>query len=285
MSLKNPWRGLLLKVEDLPTLPPFVLRLIQVLNDDGSTAKDMELVIRQDPALSSKILRLANSTFFGLSGKVGALDHAIVLLGTRYIQALAVSVSIVDTQAYRRAKGRLPLESYWIHSFACAWVCNRLMLWGGVPQMEEAFVSGLLHDLGKPILWIYQEELYTEVMDLIRTRDVETHVAETQVFGFNHAELGGELVRWWKLPREITSCVRDHHNGNGLEPAVVLVQLADFVAKLAGFTDGLNPNNSVGSGPPGILQYLDRNKVQELVEELRERPEEIQEVVMLLHGE
>jgi putative nucleotidyltransferase with HDIG domain len=283
---ESQFRELIFDLEGIPTLPVFVHRLLNTIQDDCSTTQDLEQIIRQDPAMSSRILRVANSSFFGFPGQVGSLERAILLLGTRYIQALAVSISLVDNQAYRNAKNRLPLEPYWIHSFSCAWVCNRMIDAANfTAAKEKAFISGLLHDLGKPLLWIYQGDAYEEVVKKIQEVPSETHAVEQELLGLHHGKVGGELARWWKFPREIYEAIERHHDETPEEPAARLVQVADRVVNRAGFTDGLNPNpldrpfSEVD--PDGVeSELLDR-----LVLDLQQQPDEIIDIVRLLHAE
>jgi|Deesub1362A_J573_1020465.scaffolds.fasta_scaffold00324_31 putative nucleotidyltransferase with HDIG domain len=280
------FREMILSVEELPSLPSVVQKLMSALQKEEVTAQDLEHIVATDPAISSRILKVANSAFFGRSGRVKTLDQAIVLLGTKLVQALAVSVSILDILHYRQKVLDLPLETYWFHSFAVAWTVHRLTQ--TVSRGEEdpgvAFMAGLLHDLGKLLLWIYGYEEYRKVLTSLSTGDMEAVEAERRVLGTDHAEVGGELVRWWKLPKEIEVAVRDHHEEGSDLALTRLVKLADYAAHEAGYEDGLR---SYGARQPPRLRSLEPlspQGLETLIEGLRKQPGEIEEVARLLLG-
>jgi HD-like signal output (HDOD) protein len=278
-------REIPLDLDGIPSLPIFVQQLLIALQDEDSRAQDLVRIIRQDPAMSSRLLRVANSSFFGRSGRVGTLDRAIVLLGGRFIQALALSICLIDTVVYKKTEGQVPWEAYWIHSFACAVACHRLVQLKAVEGIQdEAFLSGLLHDIGKPILWIFQAKPYQQVVKKIQEEGHETHHVEKELLGVHHGEVGGAVAEWWKLPRGIQEAVRNHHGGDIALPSANLVQVGDHVAYRAGFSDGLQCVDSKLSIAFGASIRGSNGIVDGLVQELRERPQEIQEMVDLLCG-
>ena len=270
----------LVELESLPTLPVFVQRLLGVLQEDSSTAKGLEMIIEKDPAISARILRVANSSFFGMSGRVATLERAITLLGTRLIQSLALSVSLLDTLAYDREVGQLPWKAYWIHSFACASACTKLVQIGVHTEVkEEAFMCGLLHDLGKPLLWLFQADAYQKVLNKIQQDGTDAYLAESAVLGFHHGEIGGEVTKWWKLPKAIHSAILYHHEASPSELAAQLVKLADWAAKSEGFCDHLGFVSPTPNQPAGAANL---DQMAEVAEYLKEKQDEIKEIAELL---
>jgi HD-like signal output (HDOD) protein len=277
--------GNLLFLEEIPTMPVFVQRLLKALQEENVTAEGLVRIIRQDPVISARLLRVANSAFFGLSHRVGTLERAIVILGTRFVQALALSVSLLDTLAYHRTAGHLPWDRFWIHSFACAWLCNRMVHEGIFSTVnEEAFTCGLLHDLGKPILWVHHAMAYQEILTKIHEEGLETHVAEKALLQVHHGEIGGELASWWKLPDDIQSAMRGHHDDECESPSTSIVKVADWIANWEGYSDGLNPNGAKTTLNPKTLAMVSPGTLADLGEALQEKNEELQDVVNLLHS-
>jgi HD-like signal output (HDOD) protein len=276
---------ILLSLDDIPTIPVVVQRLLMALQEETLAAKDLERIIRADPVISARILRVANSSFFGLSNKVGTLERAIVLLGVRFVQALALGVSLVDTLAYRRSVGRVPWKDFWLHSFACAWLCNRLGSQKPYSAFkEEAFVCGLLHDLGKPVLWVHQAEAYQRILTKINEDELEAHAAERTLLQVHHGEVGGELARWWKLPVDIQQAIGDHHQEVPSNKPARLVKVADWVAHHEGFSDGLNPRCTKPPLESEVLTQLPPSILEDLAEDLKGKHQEIEEVVNLLNS-
>jgi HD-like signal output (HDOD) protein len=280
--LPSTLREVLLDIEGLPTLPVFIQHLLGALGEEDHTAEDLEKFIIKDPAISARILRVANSSFFGLQGRVGSLKHAIVLLGTPLIQSLALSTSLIDVLAYNKTVGYVPWRAYWIHSFACAWVCQRLVQRGFYREVnKEAFICGLLHDLGKPVLWIYEAVAYQEVLRKMQLAGLDAHMAETEVLGAHHGEVGGELAVWWKLPETIQEAIRYHHEGFSEKPAASLVQLADKLASSEGFCDEFQPRGSIAAGI-GMSTTISAAQLAQVIEELRGKHNEIRDVAEFL---
>jgi HD-like signal output (HDOD) protein len=233
--------------------------------------------------MSSRLLKVANSAFFGLSGKVDTLDRAIVLLGNQFIQALAMSISVVDVFSYSQDVGRVPWNEYWFHSFACGWVCQRLVREGFITEMgDEAFLSGLLHDIGKPILWNCEPIAYQEVIKRTREASLTTYEAESAILGFDHSQVGGYLGERWRFPQAIVDAIREHHETQPITPSARLVQVSDWVTHNAWFSDGLNPTNSAHFMSPVPVGDLGLCILTEVGKELVGRNNEIQALVQLL---
>jgi putative nucleotidyltransferase with HDIG domain len=269
--------------DGIPTLPIFVERLLETINEDFFTAQDLEKIISQDAAMSAKMLKIANSALFGLSGMVGTLGHAIVLLGTKFIQALAIGLPLIDAGIYEKSGGPIPWRHFWSHSFATAWTgfrCVQLRYLTGVK--EDAFVIGLLHDIGKPILWMYRAEEYQDVIELVGRGNRCLPSAERTVLGFDHAELGGELANYWSLPESIYVAIASHHDEPTDDVGAALIQMADYVAHAAGFADGIRTADTAPTLAPDVAERIGQRNLQALICELQEKHSEVGEMVSLL---
>lgn len=194
----------------LPTLPTVAIELLELAKNDATEIADVVAAIQTDPAISAKILKAANSSFFGLRSKVTSLDRAVPLLGTTVVTSLALSFSLVDTSMQ---KGKLAeyYNEYWKQSLVQASVSESLAR-KYYPRMQgEYFLTGLLIDLGQLAMLKTISEEYLPVLNDCREQDKPLCQAETETLGINHAQIGAELMNRWSLPEEISRSAEIHH--------------------------------------------------------------------------
>ncbi|MEF8702059.1 MAG: HDOD domain-containing protein [Candidatus Accumulibacter sp. UW26] len=194
-------------VYEVPTLPSIVIQALKVMQDPDSDARAVERVIIHDPAISSKILRVANSAFFGFSRRVGTIAEAVRILGFTNVQGMLISVGAFD--AFRTE--RLNLVDFWQHSIATATAARFLS-----PRVnrspDEAFMAGLLHDIGKLILALQAESTYRQVLELKRESAMSSVEAEQTLFEFTHPEVGQMVAERWDLPARYVAAIAHHHD-------------------------------------------------------------------------
>jgi HD-like signal output (HDOD) protein len=269
--------------DGIPTLPIFVQQLTETLEEDFFTAQDLERIISQDAALSARILRIANSALFGLPAMVGTLSHAIVLLGTKFIHVLALSIPLIDSVMYKKSGGPIQWESYWTHSFACAWACSNSVKAGYCSgTKEEAFICGLLHDIGKPILWTYLSDGYREVIKRIEEGECELVEVEKEILGIDHAEVGGELTNLWNFPETISVAIASHHDVFIEDQDIVAVQLGDYIANAAGLSDFTRTEDALPPLSDQVVDCISEGVLDDFVHELKNQGDEISGLVKLL---
>jgi len=219
------------EIEDLPTLPDILNRVTAVANDPDSSASDMAKVIATDGSLSAKVLRLANSPAYGFSREISDIQQAIALLGFRETQALAVTVSIFDHLIDRTV---LDFREYWKHSYACATLAKLISFSQKAGGKEYAFISGLLHDIGKVLLAMEMRAKHKDAYELHVDTGIPILEAEEKVMGITHAEAGYLLAEHWLLPTAVAKAIRYHHSPN-MEPEsagpATTVYLADLFCK------------------------------------------------------
>lgn len=241
---------------DLMPLPFVAAELAQVAADGMSDARQMASTIQRDPALTARVLRMANSAFFTGRGRVQTVSEAAVRLGTRELRQMALAISVV--QSHDGAGKELPLDAVglWKHSLGCAVVARELASAGGRAAPESAFLAGLLHDVGKMLFNEHFGREYVDVLAAARKGSTALHSHETDRLTLNHAEAAGPLLERWRLPAPLADPILHHHRswealraeaGEGRDPAVTyLVKLADVLAKACG----------VGDGGDGTLEYV-----------------------------
>ncbi len=198
------------EMEELPTLPQVLVGVSRVASDPTSSAADLAEVILKDQALTMKVLRVANSARYGVTAqRITTVSRAVVLLGFQSVRAIAVGLGAYQLLSALRRGGGV-LRSFWLHAVATAVVCQELaeLLRYEVP--EEAFVAGLLHDVGKLVLAEHDPKAAARVYDA-PARGPELLREETRAFGVNHVEVGAELARRWELPDVLVRAIEHHH--------------------------------------------------------------------------
>ena len=229
------------QVESLPKLPDTTMRLIRVINDPASTFQQIVEVIRFDQTVTTELLRLCNSAYFGLARHISSIDDAVRYVGTAKLMQLVMAA---HTQALlgpaQSGYGLMP-GSLWAHSvgvaLACEAVANRL----GLKEKGLLFTVGLLHDIGKIVLNEFIGEQYADIAQLVNQKGIPFQEAEREVLGVTHPEIGELMAKRWNLPNPIPCCIRYHHEPTALptpDPIIDVLHLADTTCLLLGVGGG-----------------------------------------------
>jgi len=197
------------EVSALVSLPDAVVRLLELIDDPHSGNSEIAEVVLHDPGLAASILKLVNSAYYGFSSKIGSVSHAINLIGRNELRNVAMAAGMAE--AFKDIPPNLvDMHTFWFNSVTCATIARLLAERCGYPQ-EALFIPGLLHAIGRLVLYIRRPEQYREVLAVSGDRsEREINAAEARVFGFDHAELGAELARQWKLPSRLQTILKYH---------------------------------------------------------------------------
>lgn len=191
--------------------PEIYMRITQALDDPMSNAKDIANIIEQDPSLSIRMLKIVNSAFFGFPATVKTIDHAISILGNREISMLVMTTSVVEKFS-TMPNSILDMKEFWAHSLETALFAKFLAdKHPKKRQLSSVFISGLLHDIGRLIIYMKAPDLARAAALMVKAGGVTEVSAETTTLGFNHAELGGALLTMWKIPESIQCAAAFHH--------------------------------------------------------------------------
>jgi len=217
-------------MRNLPPLPEVTRQLMSVLNNDNASANDVAKVLSSDPALAGKVLKLVNSSFYGVPKEVTTISRAVVILGFTGIRNLALGFGSVE--ALQKMGGGMDMHDFWSHDLANGAACQAL-----VPYLdrrmdpEEAFIAGLMHDIGAYVLATAVPDLYQSILN---DRQGDRLARESAEIGLAHTQVGQGLLQFWQLPESFADAARYNHDvataTDGQRPLTNLVGLADVMA-------------------------------------------------------
>ncbi len=219
----------------LPSLSAIYIQINEAINNPGSSASDIADVISKDTSLSARLLKIVNSPFYGFPSKIDTLFRAVTILGTKQLSALALGINIV--KVFKSIPSDLmDMQSFWEHSVACGIIARITAGYKKIQSTERLFVAGLLHDIGRLILYRYAPTHARKALLSAQKGSSLLYAAEAEILGFDHTRIGGLLLKKWKLPLSLENSVTYHHSPlrskDGLEPAIVHV--ADIVTNALG---------------------------------------------------
>ncbi|MDP4029718.1 MAG: HDOD domain-containing protein [Gallionella sp.] len=272
-------------VGGLVTLPNVFIRINQLVEDPNSSTADIAKAVSQDPSFTVRLLRVANSPFYGFSSTIDTVAKAVSVIGTSQIRNLALSMSVARTFA-GLPNNLVSMDNFWHHSLYCALTARILARQARKCDPEAVFTAGLLHDIGELIIFNRLPEQAKEALLLVldQVDDLPVYQAERQVIGFDHAQVGGELARQWNLPPLLEECIAYHHSIGEAKRhprETALVHLANILAQMAEL-DTLNSDDvSAIDTHAWELTGLDEAVIELVV---REAQEEVVEAEKLFLG-
>ncbi|MEI6514242.1 MAG: HDOD domain-containing protein [bacterium] len=229
------------KTQDLPTMPEAALRVVRLANDEDIPNLTIARALANDQGLAARILRLANSAYYGLPHEVSTLNDAVMLLGTRTIRHMALLASTFPWLAKELSGYDLAPAMLWRHSFTVAIGAEIIAKQTRSVSPDEAFTAGLLHDIGKVVMSMWMKDMLPEMLKKVREENIPFNDSEYNSFGFTHADVGGHLASQWNLPESLVKAVTNHHCPDRVDSTSSLTQIthiADAVALSIGIGIG-----------------------------------------------
>jgi HD-like signal output (HDOD) protein len=246
-------------VASLSTLPEVTTQIIRTVEDKNSSAQTLHKIVSHDPALVMRVLKVVNSAFYGLPGQIASIDRAIVMLGLNAVKNIAVAASL--GQMFRGVKlcEGFTAKDLWTHCVAVACAARDLAKQAKLPVADEAFLAGMIHDIGLLIALQTWPEKLRAACEQARTSGRRFIDVENEILGVNHQQLGQALCEKWNFPRSCALVAGHHHDAAGTaesQLAVVgVVAVADSLVAMAGvgFTltrlhDPVDPALAAGLG-------------------------------------
>lgn len=231
MTTFNPvdLRNRIEKLGDLPTLPHVVQRLAAMIGRPTVSTEEIGSIIEKDQVLAAKVLRLANSPFYGFPSRIGSVAHAVIVLGLNVVKGLTLCASALSIM---KDAG---MDQLWRHSLGVAITANLLATRLEIKNPEELFVAGLLHDIGKVVLYVKWPEVGTGIKSVLQAGgDRLLFDVEKDVTGLSHADIGGYLANAWHLPITLREPILYHHDPALAKEAAqqtAIVHVADILVK------------------------------------------------------
>jgi HD-like signal output (HDOD) protein len=248
------------KLADLPPLPTVVTKIMETVNDPNTSAEDLNKLISLDQGLSSKMLRIVNSAYYGFPKRISTLTHAVVILGFNTVRNLVLGVSAFGMLAPKGPSAGLNRGLFWEHAVATA-VAASVIAKKRKPKtrqvIEEAFLVGLLHDFGKLFLDCYFPVQYAVTLAFAQRQGVSVSQAEQTVLAIDHAFVGKKIGEHWNFPPSIVAALASHHvplESSEFFESMAIVHAADYYAWLSG-----HPSLEKGAQPemdPRVQEWL-----------------------------
>lgn len=273
---------LLTTIQGLPTFPNAAAELFEVTADPKASSGEVAEIVERDPALTTAVLRVANSARFGLSRRVTGVRHAVTLLGRTHVRNLAVAAATTTVLPRRLPGYDLTATEFFRHSVATAVLATEVAKAADIDAHELTFLGGLLHDIGKLAVTAYLKQ---ETTIEIAPGSLATLAGERAVLGLAHTEVAAMLARHWQLPEIVALVAEQHHDPNAVDhPAlsvlISLVHVGDVLAY------SIDPPRGSTSAPelqldPQVKERLELedDRLAAIVEASRDRIEAMVELV------
>jgi putative nucleotidyltransferase with HDIG domain len=220
------------KVTEIGSLPEITTRIVQIVEDPKSTAHDMHEIVRSDPALAAKVLKVVNSAFYGLPSQISSLDRAIVMLGLSAVKNIALAASLSRLFRPGALSERFAVRDLWTHCISVG-VCTRMIAEASFGQAEEAFVGGLVHDVGLLVEYQLFPDKLREVSNRCEASTQNFLIAEREIIGADHTVFGATIAARWKFPLSLRNAITFHHDPSTLRPeykrVLTAIQVADTI--------------------------------------------------------
>jgi HD-like signal output (HDOD) protein len=238
-------------VGELPPMPQTIFKAREILQDPTSSIKDLAEVLETDPAIAAQVLKMANSPYYGMSGKVSSLQNASVVLGQKVIGELLTMAGASSILGNTLEGYGLEAGFMWRHSLGVAFASKNIASMKHPSLTNDAFTAGLIHDVGKLVLDPYIVERKKTFESFMNDGQKSFLEAEKSILGFSHSEIASELCKVWGVPASLSKAIQFHHDPalSNNDPLTYIIHTADALAMMTG----------LGLGVDGILYELDQN--------------------------
>ncbi len=268
------WKPILEKLNDIPTLPVVATRVTELINDPNSSSADIADVLKKDQVLTAKVLKLINSPYYGIPGEVTDVKRALAYLGFNTLAQLVLSVSVISVFSDNK-NSRFSMQSFWKHALGTAVASEVIAKRIGYPKPEECFTCGLLHDIGKVVLFQIAPNEFLRVVEKAEAEKISFYEAEKILEVPTHGYLGEYIANKWRLPMVIRASIRYHHVDvrpmqtilDSIKKAIQVVALANQLVVKENI--GFSGNASGGQVTADVMDPLMLNEAD--VKEISEK--------------
>ena len=269
---RDDLRHLIMNTRDLPAMPHVASKVLELSGDPNTSAVRLQQVISDDQAMAARILKIANSAMYACSRKIKTLTEAIVMLGFNSIRSLVVTSAARNLYTANGVRMGLKERLLWEHSIGAACACRLLVQLESPHLAEEAFLAGLMHDIGKLVLNQQAAERFDEIVQTVYNESSRFAETERALLGFDHAEVGALLVNKWKLSPVLESIIADHHSPDTFSvdnPLLLHLDLANEICHQQGIGFVHDETVDLLSLPSNQLLGYDAGTLANVVDKLR----------------
>ncbi len=230
-------REMILNTKDLPAMPHVASKVLELSSDPNTSAQQLQNVIADDQAMTARILKIANSAMYACSRKIKTLTEAIVMLGFNSIRSLVITSAARNIYLSNNQRMGLKERLLWEHSVGSAFACKLLAKRRYPGLSEEAFLTGLMHDIGKLVLNMQAAEQFDEIVQIVYNENRSFVETEHELLGFDHTEVGALLINKWKLSPLMEEVIAHHHDPSVFSrenPLLLFLDLANNLCKKLG---------------------------------------------------
>ncbi len=276
-------------IENLPTLSVITTRLLELLKKPSVSMNEISKLMEHDLSITAKVLRVANSPYYGFRQRIDTLKMALVVLGVNETSNIILGFSMFDSFNKSEANAHFDINKFWEHSAITAYISQYFGKKLGIRFHGEEFTAGLMHDIGKLITAQYFPSEINNIFNFFNNNDVELYEAEERTFGITHMQMGFWLANKWKLPQQLSDVIFFHHHSEKAKTnkiLVAVVSLSDSFAKL--FDSNQENKENVlkliyKSSAWNILEpYLIKFEVVEFIKELETNVDSVKEFLATL---
>ena len=230
---KNEVFNKLGKVKELSTSPTILKEVLDLVNSPDTSAKDLSELVLKDPGLTTRLLKIANSSYYGFRHEISSVQQAIVMMGLSAVKYFILSLTVLNQLYTQKGKSRLNQKQLWLHFLEVASATKRVALQTGYKYADEAYIAGLLHDIGIVLLENNFPDEYQDVLKLVSKGNTIIE-AELEIFGVDHQEVAGNIISHWNIPSILHDPISKHHLNDGED-----VNNLSKIGKMVAFVDSM----------------------------------------------
>ncbi len=248
---------------ELVSPPTTYSQLSSLIHDDNSSAEDISAIINTDPALTTRLLKVVNSPYYGFPSQISTISRAITIIGTSELTQLVLATSVIN--AFKGIpESLIKMEDFWQHSIACAVTASLIAKQCKLPAAEHFFIAGLLQNIGSLVIYQAVPELAREAITSAQFGQEVLYKAEQRLLGFDHSDVGAALAQNWRLPQPLIEVIKHHHapsKATQFLAEATVVHLSDVMVTSAG-TFGHSGDKHVPPLDPAAWTHLGLDEQQ-----------------------
>ncbi|MGD8779683.1 MAG: HDOD domain-containing protein [Ignavibacteria bacterium] len=260
----------LLKINKISSVPKIITQLLEIINEpdpDITKAKDL---INKDQGLVTKILKIANSPFYGLVRKVNTLDMAFLVVGFEDIKSLVIAISLVENFMGKN-DAQFKQEDFWLHSYLTGMIAKELSIFLHLNIEGEARIAGLLHDIGIAIIHKHLNNSYRNICNIIKTSEKNLFEIEFEELGYTHQEIGAILLQKWNFPDNICNAILYHHfpeKNENMTSLLAVLHFAEYISQKFNNDGFYEKSLNLNSDVLGILNINSTSEINEIIKKI-----------------